>query len=97
MNDVDVLITASQPAEAPRIDAVPKWASLERGFMTIPFNVTGFPAISVSTGFGEGDLPVGLQMAARPFQEPLLFRAAHAYERTTPWRDRRPYIAGSTE
>jgi len=94
MEDVDVLIAASQPGEAPPIDAVPKWASLEKGFMTFPFNVTGFPAIAVSTGFGVGDLPVGLQMAAHPFAEPLLFRAAHAFEQTTPWRSRRPPMVG---
>ena len=57
-------------------------------------NVTGFPAISICTGFGAGGLPVAMQMAAKPFAEPLLFRAAHAYETAMPWRGRRPAMAG---
>jgi len=93
MADLDILITATQPAEAPRIADVPKWATLERPNFTVPFNVTGYPAISVCTGFGEGGLPVAMQLAAKPFAEPLLLRAAHAYETATDWRNRRPDLA----
>ncbi len=93
MADLDILVSASQPAEAPPIDAVPKWAMLDRPNLTAPFNVTGYPAISVCTGFGEGGLPVSMQLIAKPFEEPTLFRAAHAYETATEWRDRRPAMA----
>ncbi len=93
MADVDVLVSAAQPAEAPRIDAVPKWAMLDRPNLTSPFNVTGYPAISVCTGFGEGGLPVAMQLIAKPFAEPTLFRAAHSYESATGWRARRPPLA----
>ncbi|HLZ04165.1 MAG TPA: amidase [Bradyrhizobium sp.] len=93
MADVDVLVTAAQPAEAPQIRAVPKWATLEKPGFTIPFNVTGYPAMSVCTGFGEGGLPVAMQIVARPFCEPLLLRTAHALERATPWRDKRPDVS----
>ncbi|MBO0711665.1 MAG: amidase [Acetobacteraceae bacterium] len=93
MADLDILITAAQPAEAPRIADVPKWATLDRPNFTVPFNVTGYPAISVCTGFGEGGLPVAMQLAAKPFSEPSLFRAAHAYETATDWRNRRPDLA----
>jgi aspartyl-tRNA(Asn)/glutamyl-tRNA(Gln) amidotransferase subunit A len=91
----DLLLTAAQPAEAPRIEAVPKWAFLEKPNFTIPFNVTGWPAMTVCTGFGEGGLPVAMQLVARPFQEPLLFRVAHAYEAAMPWRGRRPALMGA--
>ena len=93
MADLDILVSASQPGEAPRIDTVPKWAMLDRPNLTSPFNVTGYPAISVCTGFGDGDLPVSMQLVARPFQEPTLFRAAHAYETATAWRSSRPELA----
>jgi aspartyl-tRNA(Asn)/glutamyl-tRNA(Gln) amidotransferase subunit A len=93
MADLDILVSASQPGEAPRIDQVPKWANMEKASFTMPCNVTGFPAISICTGFGEGGLPVSMQLAARPFQEPLLFRAAHAYESAMPWRKTRPQLA----
>ena len=93
MADIDILVTASQPGEAPRIDAVPKWATFEKPGFTSTFNLTGYPAISVCTGFGAGGLPVAVQLAAKPFREPTLFRAAHAYEQAMPWRQRRPELA----
>jgi aspartyl-tRNA(Asn)/glutamyl-tRNA(Gln) amidotransferase subunit A len=89
MADVDVVITAAQPGEALPIKDVPKWSSFKPNF-TIPFNVTGFPALSVCTGFGAGGLPISMQIAAKPFCEPTLFRVAHAYEQATSWRGQRP-------
>jgi len=94
MENLDIIVSASQPGEAPRIDNVPKWANMEKPSFTMPFNVTGFPAISICTGFGEGGLPVAMQLAGKPFTEPTLFRAAHAYETATKWRARRPAMAG---
>ncbi len=91
--ECDLLLTAAQPAEAPRIEAVPKWGFLERPNFTIPFNVTGWPGITVPTGFGEGGLPVAMQLVGKPFAEPLLFQAADAYERAHGWRARRPAMA----
>jgi aspartyl-tRNA(Asn)/glutamyl-tRNA(Gln) amidotransferase subunit A len=93
MENLDVIVSASQPGEAPRIDSVPKWANMEKPSFTMPFNVTGFPAISICTGFGEGGLPVAMQLAGKPFSEPTLLRAAHAYESAMPWRARRPAMA----
>jgi aspartyl-tRNA(Asn)/glutamyl-tRNA(Gln) amidotransferase subunit A len=93
MEDIDVLLTASQPAEAPRIEAVPKWAILEKPGFTIPFNVTGQPAMSVCSGFGAGGLPVSIQLIGKPFEEAAVFRAAHAYEQATEWRKQRPCMA----
>jgi len=89
MADVDVVVTAAQPGEALPIKEVPKWSSFKPNF-TIPFNVTGYPALSVCTGFGAGGLPVSMQIAAKPFCEPTLFRVAHAYEQATGWRGQRP-------
>jgi aspartyl-tRNA(Asn)/glutamyl-tRNA(Gln) amidotransferase subunit A len=90
MENLDIIVSASQAGEAPRIADVPKWANMEKPSFTMPFNVTGFPAISVCTGFGASGLPVAIQLAGKPFSEPTLFRAAHAYETATPWRKRRP-------
>jgi aspartyl-tRNA(Asn)/glutamyl-tRNA(Gln) amidotransferase subunit A len=93
MENLDIIVSASQPGEAPRIDSVPKWANMEKPSFTMPFNVTGFPAISICTGFGEGGLPVAMQLAGKPFTEPTLLRAAHAYEAAMKWRARRPAMA----
>jgi aspartyl-tRNA(Asn)/glutamyl-tRNA(Gln) amidotransferase subunit A len=90
MEGLDILVTATASGEAPRIADVPKWTSMERPGFVMPFSLTGVPAMSVCTGFGAGGLPVAMQLVGKPFTEPTLFRAAHAYERATEWRKRRP-------
>ena len=90
MGDIDILLTATQPAEAPPIDAVTTWANHERPPLTMPGNVTGQPAMSICSGFGEGGLPVSIQLMGRPFEEATVFRAAQAFEAATPWREKRP-------
>ena len=81
MADLDILVSAAAVGEAPRITDVPKWATLEKPSFTMPFNVTGSPAISICTGYGAGGLPLSMQLIAKPFAEPLLFQAAHALTR----------------
>lgn len=93
MRDCDLLLTASQPAEARPLEQMTKWASFEAPNFTIPFNLTGQPAMTVCGGFGEGDLPVGVQLVGRPFEDATVLKAAHAFERATEWRNRRPKLA----
>jgi aspartyl-tRNA(Asn)/glutamyl-tRNA(Gln) amidotransferase subunit A len=57
-----------------------------------PSNHTGLPAISVPCGFTASGLPIGLQLIGRAFDEATVLRAAHVYERHTPWHTRRPAI-----
>ena len=45
-----------------------------------PFNQTGMPAMSIPCGFDSNGLPVGLQLAGRPFDEPTVLRAAYTYQ-----------------
>jgi aspartyl-tRNA(Asn)/glutamyl-tRNA(Gln) amidotransferase subunit A len=59
---------------------------------TRPFNLNGFPAITVPCGFSDGGLPIGLQLAGRPLEEETVLRAAHAYEQSTDWHLRRPSV-----
>ena len=53
----------------------PKWDTFAAPSFTMPFNVAGYPAISICSGFGEGGLPVAIQLVGKPFQEPT--RVAH--------------------
>jgi aspartyl-tRNA(Asn)/glutamyl-tRNA(Gln) amidotransferase subunit A len=48
--------------------------------------------MSVCTGFGVGGLPIHMQLIAKPFAEPTLFRAGHAYETAMDWRSKRPAL-----
>ncbi len=93
MADLDILVSAAQPAEAPKITEVPKWAMLEKPNFTMPFNVTGYPAMSICSGFGAGGLPVSMQLIGKPFDEATLLRAGHAYETAMAWRKKRPALA----
>ena len=63
-----------------------------RRSFTAPFNLANLPALSVNCGFTTENLPVGLQLAGKPFAEETLFRVAHAYEQATDWHNRRPPI-----
>lgn len=59
---------------------------------TLPFNLTGLPAISVCCGFSSSGLPLGLQVVGGPFQESMVFRVAHAYERGAGWHKKAPRL-----
>jgi aspartyl-tRNA(Asn)/glutamyl-tRNA(Gln) amidotransferase subunit A len=92
MATVDLLVTPTTPTAATPIDedvttgdeADPALLAALIYF-TAPFDLTGMPAISLPCGFTRRGLPVGLQLAAGPWQEIALLRAAHAYERSTEW------------
>ena len=60
------------------------------------FNFSGHPALTLPCGMTTGGLPVGLQLAGRPFDEATLFRVAHAYEQATPWHTHRPSVEVAT-
>jgi aspartyl-tRNA(Asn)/glutamyl-tRNA(Gln) amidotransferase subunit A len=92
MQGCDLLVTAAQPAEAAPIDRIGKFSTLEAPGLTLPFNLTGQPALALCTGFGVGGMPVGAQIAGRPFEDALVLRAGHAFERATQWRARRPLL-----
>jgi aspartyl-tRNA(Asn)/glutamyl-tRNA(Gln) amidotransferase subunit A len=67
-----------------------------RRSLTGVFNLANVPALSVPCGFvsvAGKELPIGLQLASRPFDDGLLLRVAHAYEQVTPWHTRRPTIS----
>ena len=50
-----------------------------------PFNLTGQPACSVPCGFTEAGLPVGLQIVGPRYADPLVMRAARAFEQARPF------------
>lgn len=53
-------------------------------YYTYPFNLTGNPAVSICAGFGNGGMPVGLQIAGRPGAEADVIAAASAFELSQP-------------
>jgi aspartyl-tRNA(Asn)/glutamyl-tRNA(Gln) amidotransferase subunit A len=52
--------------------------------------MTGMPAISIPCGFTAAGLPVGLQIAGKPFDEPMVLRMAYTYQQHARWFEKRP-------
>ena len=57
---------------------------------TVWANYLGLPAISIPCGFTDGNLPVGCQLTARPFDESTLLALGRAYQACTGWHMKRP-------
>jgi len=83
----DALLTASALAPAPRFDAPVDSLASASPMQTIPFNVTGHPAMSVPVGLAPNGLPLSVQIVGRPFDEAMVFRIARAVEQVTGWED----------
>jgi aspartyl-tRNA(Asn)/glutamyl-tRNA(Gln) amidotransferase subunit A len=89
--EVDVIVTPTSPTPAFRVGekaADPLQMYLSDIF-TISVNLAGIPAISLPCGFTKANLPVGLQIMGRPFDEETVFKTAYAYEQSTDWHARR--------
>jgi aspartyl-tRNA(Asn)/glutamyl-tRNA(Gln) amidotransferase subunit A len=87
-DDIDVLVSPSTPLAAPTVGTADTiWsdgttedigAALTR--LTLPANVTGLPALSMTVGFNAAGLPLGMQIMGRPIEEATILRVGHAYE-----------------
>jgi len=60
---------------------------------TLPASLAGLPGISVPAGFGEGGLPVGLQLIGNYWQESALLHTSHALQQATDWHLQAPALA----
>jgi aspartyl-tRNA(Asn)/glutamyl-tRNA(Gln) amidotransferase subunit A len=85
---LDVFLTPGMPAPAGEV------ADVKQPFRRM-FNVCGFPALVLPMGFSTSPagLPMGLQIAAKPFEEEAIYAAAQAFESATEWHRRRPPLA----
>ena len=100
LEKVDVLVmpTSSIPASLlPTRSRVNSKEEVLEGFagrrgFTAPFNLASLPALSVGCGFTPENLPIGLQIAGKAFDESTVFRVAHAYQQATDWHTRRPPV-----
>ena len=99
----DLLLTPTIPEPPPRLgefDATPTdpLHGFARGgafvAFTLPFNVTGQPAISLPLHWSSDGLPIGVQLVAAYGREDVLIRVAAQLEAARPWRDRRPPVHG---
>ncbi|MGN7118458.1 Asp-tRNA(Asn)/Glu-tRNA(Gln) amidotransferase subunit GatA [Lysinibacillus odysseyi] len=91
--EYDVIVGPTAPTAAFEIgknidDPMTMYAN---DILTIPINLAGVPAISIPCGF-DGDLPLGLQIIGKHFDEETIYRTAYAYEKATDFHTKTPQI-----
>jgi aspartyl-tRNA(Asn)/glutamyl-tRNA(Gln) amidotransferase subunit A len=87
---VDVLALPTEPGPAVAYADVDPHVLAKGPKLMATFNSIGAPAISVPCGFSHTGLPLGFQIAGRPFDEPTVLRVAHCYQSNTRFNERRP-------
>jgi aspartyl-tRNA(Asn)/glutamyl-tRNA(Gln) amidotransferase subunit A len=97
LGKVDVLVTPTMPnPPAPVGEGSAPEGAVTGPVVLRPFNMAGVPGVSVPCGFTANGLPLGVHVAGRPFEDGMVLRVAHAYERATEWHTRRPPVASRT-
>lgn len=101
--DHDVLLTPMVAAPTPELgflapgvdpgEAFGRMGSLAT--FSMPFNVTGQPAISLPLHHGADGLPIGVQLVAGYGREDVLIRVAGQLEAACPWAARRPPVSAA--
>jgi aspartyl-tRNA(Asn)/glutamyl-tRNA(Gln) amidotransferase subunit A len=92
LDTYDAIITANGLTPAPRIDSFPLDVPPKMTLQTMPFNVTGNPTLAIPTGFSNSELPLGMQIVGRAFDEPTVLRIGAAYEEAAGWITKRPSL-----
>jgi aspartyl-tRNA(Asn)/glutamyl-tRNA(Gln) amidotransferase subunit A len=89
----DALLTAGARTIADRADPnAPDRHGLTVS-ITMPFSISGVPALAIPCGFSRAEgMPLSLQIAGRPFEEATVLRIAHAYQQATDWHRRHPTL-----
>ena len=92
LTDADLLMTPTRHIVSP---ILANYDSAVGPSLTRPFNLTGYPALSICNGFTSAGLPTSLQIGGRPFEDHLVLKAGDAFEKATDFRKIRPaMIAG---
>jgi aspartyl-tRNA(Asn)/glutamyl-tRNA(Gln) amidotransferase subunit A len=78
-SDVDLVLTPTCLGPAPMLAEL-DFRSLIASILTPYWNALGYPAMSIPMGLTTSGLPVGLQIAGRPFEEGTVFQAADAFQ-----------------
>ncbi|SFQ70747.1 amidase [Amycolatopsis rubida] len=88
--EVDLVVTPTATRGAPEIEGL-STSGMADTALTSYWNAAGNPALSVPMGFTGDGLPLGLQIAGRPFAEATVLAAGHAYQQRTSWHLQTPW------
>ena len=97
LQGVDVMVMPTMGITALKIEPDPFIDSKEKtnrnaAGLTTTFSLASSPALSLCCGFTSDNLPIGLQIGGRPFEEQTVLNVAYAYEQNSEWHNRRPPI-----
>lgn len=59
---------------------------------TVSVNLAGLPGMSLPCGFDSNNMPIGMQIIAKPFGEGSIFQVAHEYQRNTDFHTKKPIL-----
>jgi aspartyl-tRNA(Asn)/glutamyl-tRNA(Gln) amidotransferase subunit A len=97
LGEVDVIATPTIPIIAAKIGQMDVEIGGETHNVRLAttrfmraLNLTGLPLLSVPCGFSQSNMPIGLQLIGRVWEEEALCEVGHAYERATDWHSRKP-------
>ncbi|GAA0492849.1 Asp-tRNA(Asn)/Glu-tRNA(Gln) amidotransferase subunit GatA [Alkalibacterium sp. m-11] len=93
--DVDVLVAPTTTTTAFEIggkidDTLAMYMS---DILTVPVNLAGVPSLSIPCGFSN-DMPVGMQIISKHFDEQMMYRVAYAFEKETDFHKKKPAFKG---
>ena len=91
VDDYDLLITPTVP-DPPQMIGAPVPVTFDAVTYTIPFNLTGQPAMSLPVHWTDDRLPIGVQLVAPTAREDLLLQVGAQLEAALPWSTRRPPV-----
>jgi aspartyl-tRNA(Asn)/glutamyl-tRNA(Gln) amidotransferase subunit A len=92
LQQVDLIASPTMSNPPPEFKGIDVMTTARVPSFTGPYNLTGMPAISVPCGFNPNGLPIGLQLAGKPFDEPTVLRAAYTFQQHVRLFENRPPI-----
>ena len=88
-SDIDAILTPSTPSAAFKIGEKSDPVSMYlNDVFTVPVNLAGLPAISVPAGYDKNNLPLGLQLIGKPFDEQTILNLSFAIEKRANFKRR---------
>ena len=96
----DIIVGPTTPVSPKKIGekSQTKNADYLNDLCTIPANLTGLPALSVPAGFTANNLPIGMQITGKAYDEVQMYQFAYAYEQETKFYEQvAPCVSDFTE
>lgn len=59
---------------------------------TVMINIAGLPSLALPCGFDSNNMPIGMQLIGKPFEERTILKAGNAYQSVTDWHSKKPNL-----